>query len=79
MYQHIRVAKHQFEDGEGLLLMLDRTFVGAGFLHSNDLPFPYTRYYKLYELVNPDAGVSFSSEVEPTPHPRSSWRSGRTE
>lgn len=55
MYQHIRVVRKEFEEGEGLLLMLDRTFSGAGFLYSNELPFVYTRYYKLYELLNPDA------------------------
>lgn len=55
MYQHIRVVKHEFAEGEGRLLMLDRTFAGAGFLDSDELPFPYTRYFRLYELVNPRA------------------------
>lgn len=55
MYQHIRVLNYEFEDGKGLLLMLDRTYAGAGYLDSNDLPFRYTRYYKLYELVNEKA------------------------
>lgn len=55
MYQHIRVVKHEFPEGEGRILMLDRTYAGAGYTSSKSLPFAYTRYYKLYELVNAGA------------------------
>lgn len=55
MYQHIRVAKYDFPEGEGRVLRLDRTWAGAGYIDSSELPFPYTRYYKLYELINGNA------------------------
>ncbi|MCH7951749.1 fused MFS/spermidine synthase [Patescibacteria group bacterium] len=55
MYQHIRVVKQEFAEGEGLVLMLDKSYSGASYLQSDELPFPYTRYYKLYELVNKNA------------------------
>jgi len=55
MYQHIKIIKTQFQGGEGLLLMLDKTFAGARYLDSDELPFPYTRYHELYVLANKQA------------------------
>src|SRR3989337_3832005 len=54
-YQHIKVLRWNFEDGEGRLLKLDRSHSGAIYLNSKDLPFAYTRYYRLYKLTNKDA------------------------
>lgn len=54
-YQHVRVLQEQVPEGKVRLLLLDRSYAGAGYTDSAELPFPYTRYWRLYELVNEDA------------------------
>jgi len=53
LYNQIIVEDTKIEDEKVRVLSLDRTSQGAVFLESSELPFEYTKYYVVYEIVNP--------------------------
>ncbi len=55
LYSQITVEEVKIKGKQARVLRLDRSPEGAIFLESNELPFEYTRYYALYEIVNPQA------------------------
>lgn len=55
LYERITVEEGQIKDQGARILRLDRSYEGAIFLNSDELPFNYTKYYLLYRLLNPQA------------------------
>ncbi len=53
LYSQIIVEDIKIRNEKARLLRLDRTFQGAVFLESNELPFEYTKYYVIYKILNP--------------------------
>lgn len=55
LYSQIAIENMKMGGKQARVLRLDRSPEGAIFLESDDLPFEYTRYYALYEIINPQA------------------------
>ena len=55
VYSQITVENTEINGKLARILRLDRSLEGGIFLESDELPFEYTRYYSLYEIVNPQA------------------------
>lgn len=55
LYNQIIVEDIEIRNEKVRVLRLDGTLQGAAFLESDELPFEYTKYYVIYEIVNPQA------------------------
>lgn len=55
LYSQITIEDILIQDRKARALRLDRSYEGAVFLESDELPFEYTKYYVIYEIVNPQA------------------------
>jgi spermidine synthase len=55
LYSQITIEDIKINNKKVRALRLDRTFEGAVFLESNELLFEYTKYYVIYEIINPQA------------------------
>ncbi len=55
LYSQIIIEDILIQDRKARVLRLDRSYQGAVFLESDELPFEYTKYYVIYEIIDPQA------------------------
>lgn len=55
LYSQITIENIKIKNKETRALRLDRSYEGAIFLESDELPFEYTQYYALYKIFNSQA------------------------
>lgn len=55
LYSQITIEDMLIQDRKARALRLDRSYEGAVFLESDELPFEYTKYYIIYKIINPQA------------------------
>src|SRR5258706_6883102 len=54
VYEKLTIYDGSYQGRPTRFFMQDRSSSGAIFLHSSDLVYDYTKYYKLYKIFNPD-------------------------
>ena len=71
LYSQITIKEERVGQQRVRFLLLDKGLEGGIFLESNDLPFEYTRYYSIYNVLNPRAKTALFLGGGPYSVPRS--------
>lgn len=58
-YEKIRIADGMWENKPARFLLQDKSNSAGRYLGSDDLAYDYTKYYSLYQLINPHAKQAF--------------------